>query len=279
MKIKCAYSILILILIYVNTAYSAIVGTYSINSQTIKDISTVVDSSTLVLISVDDVILTPQSNIFKYDSPYKSFIDNIASLANKPRFARALSNWFTNRKLMLVENDWPNFIINLKKTGATVLGFVQLHPQIYHIIKEPELLKDQELKKFNIEFTDKLNKQGLFKIHNCGTTNSVFYNGIIFTGDCNKAETLVHLLKVTNNIPKKIIVFDNIKDSINQIQEVLKVYDTDYYGVHYLGLMDLKGSPKKEVFNLQQQKLINEGLWLEDVEAEQIVKAKEPQGH
>jgi len=39
-----------------------------------------------------------------------------------------------------------------------------------------------------------------------------------------------------------------------------------------LGTNNLSGMPEKNVFQLQQRKLIDEGIWLEDEEAEQYTR-------
>jgi len=196
--------LIILLFLPINTACGKILITYSIDSPVVTELLKTIDSSALILVNIDDTVLTPKSKIFKYDSPYQSFIDTIANLSKKkPIFKNALSVWMTHRKLMLVEENWPQFITTLKNSGATVVGLVQMDPQVHAVLKEPELFRYKEVQQFNINFTDKIYNQELFKINSIGGKNAIFYKGIIFTGLFSKAQILVDFMKVTSNIPKK----------------------------------------------------------------------------
>ena len=266
--------LMLAILIYNFSSEAKNLTTYSINSPTTADFIKIVDKDTLVLISIDNIILTPKSKIFRTTSPYNSFVEDLINRSLKsPSFITHAANWYKQRQMILVEDGWPEFIEKLKKTGAKVVGLSKLHYKLYSAIKEPELLIYKELNQFNIKFTDKINNLELFKIGSLGGMNSIFYKGIIFTGSFSKAQTIVDFMKVTYNVPKKILVFETRMDYIEQIEDFLKPYDTDYFFVYYLAERDLPGKPLKEAVILQQQQLINAEKWIEDEEAERMVTA------
>ena len=122
--------------------------------------------------------------------------------------------------------------------------------------------------KLGIKFDSKINDKEIFTIETHKSKKSTFYKGIIFTGSFTKAQSLLDLIKVTNISPKKIIVFDDQKRNVDKIDKVLRVFDMDFFNVHYLAIKEIKAKIHPEIIKFQQHQLIKNGKWFEDDEAE-----------
>lgn len=252
-----------------------IIPTFSINSSTFKELINNIDSSTLVLINIDDTIIRPKSKMFLYqNSSYRAFIENlIVASKNDAFFNDPIKTWFTQRKIILVEPEWPEFIENLKKTGALVLGLSEMNIKIYDLIKEPENWRLSELNNLNIHFHDKINDQNIIKIDKLKNQLAVFHKGIIFTGPFSKGKTLIDFMRVTNITPRKIVIIDNRIDHLKQVEYFLRKLDIDYYSIHYLAMTQIQDKQDDQVIKFQQKTLLKESKWLEDEEADQILKS------
>jgi hypothetical protein len=59
------------------------------------------------VVDIDETIITPQAMMFRPASPYCTFIDGIKLKSN---IADIVSALLLNRKVMLVEQEWPTII-------------------------------------------------------------------------------------------------------------------------------------------------------------------------
>ncbi len=262
-------SLIFIILPY--NIYGEITPTYSINSVTIENLLEIITPSSLVLINIDDTIITPKSNMFRYNSPYKGLIDEIASLQQNFSDANEIiAKLILQRKIMLVESNWSEFINKLKNKGALVFGFTAPNPAC-KLIKNFEQWQYDQLSNLGIKFTSKLNNKEIFKFDETNKWSPSFYNGIIFTNSLNKVQTLEELIGNNNISPDNIVIFENTKKQLTNLNNFLRTIDINYYGIEYLASTELNGSPEINVIKLQKELLLKTGKWLEDDEAKQYI--------
>jgi len=259
---KLAMVSLLIWLIFLSKAYGELVATDSINSATIKKLNDWIDQNTIVFIEIDDVIVTPQSKMFRYgDNPYRLFIQNLISLSKQEsKYLPMISNWYNARKLKLVEEGWISFINNLQEKNIPVYGLCVMPLQLKDIEKRRLL----ELRELGINFTNKINDQEVLQIDKQQEWSSLFYSGIIFTGPFSKSQTLVDFIKITNISPKKILIFGNVQNDLKVIENSLRGFRVDRYTVLYLGARQVPGKPNPETIQLQQKTLFEQGKWIED---------------
>jgi len=268
-------TIFILLLTFAHLSFGEITSTYSVESSTVQDLSAKIDADTIILINIDDTLIIPQSKMFLPTNPYHNFIDIMANASKeRPFFNKAIQNWLLQRKLILVEPTWPEFIEVLQKQGAQVWGISQMHRKIYELTQKPEEWRYNELIDLKVFFSEKLAGQPIVKLSIDLQKQPIFYKGIVFTGKANKAETILDLLKTGNLRPKKIIIFDNNKIDLKLIQRALRKFDIDFYGVNYLAVSQMKTKVNEALIKLQQDSLIHEGKWLEDAQALEMLKSK-----
>ena len=269
MKNNLLLPILFLIFTINNSAQGEINTTDSINSHTIKNLNELIDENTVVFIEMDDVLVMPKSKMFYYgDNPYRLFINDLVTLSKQnPGYLNQIISWYQARKIMLIEDEWPGFINNLKQRKIPVYGLCAMPIQLQNI----EQKRFMELKELGIIFTDKVNGKEEIEIEKNEGWSSVFYHGIIFTGPFSKSRTLLDFIKVTNISPKKLVVFDKAKYELQLIEKEFQGFRISFYGIMYEGAKKFTDKADPKVIRLQQKTLLEQRKWLEDSEAEKLI--------
>jgi hypothetical protein len=263
----------LILAIMLDLAYAVIIPTYSVNSSTMDTLLEEVGENSLVLINVDDTIITPKSLMFRYNSPYRTFIGELESLQQvQPNMRELIAALILQRQVMLIESDWPRFINKLKSKGALVFGFTRLNT-VAASIKDYEEWQYKQLESLAIKFTGEINKQEIFKFDGKNKESPIFYKGIIFTTDLSKEETLRQFLSITRIAPRNIIVFEYRKSNLNNIDKFFRTIDLDCFGIEYLGFEELQGTPDDKLVEFQKETLLRDGKWLEDDEAKKLLKS------
>lgn len=230
--------------------------------QELRDILLDSDRDTLILLDIDDTIITPRANIFRYkNNEHYPFIDELKkNKAQIPNFIELLSHWRLKRKSILVHENWPNVIQELKKK-MHVFGLTQMETGSFGHIPSMEEWRYHELQEKEIIFTDCFQDKILIK-NDLGY--SIFYKGIMMTGPFSKAEVLKEMLK--GLAPKKIIFVDDRIEQIQDLASLAKEEKIGYLGIHYRGFEDVSGEVNHKIAKLQKKYFLEEGKWLEDDE-------------
>ncbi|HJD56598.1 MAG TPA: DUF2608 domain-containing protein [Rickettsia endosymbiont of Sericostoma sp. HW-2014] len=264
--------LLLILVMLPYTSYAIIIPTYSIDSVTVKNLFEKINGSSLVLINIDDTIVTPKSNMFRYANPYGGFTQELAALKKyRSNIDEVIAKLLLQRQVMLVEANWSKFIDKLKSSGALVFGFTKINPACRRIENYEEWQYEQ-LSRLGIKFTDKVNNKEILKFDENDKRSPIFYKGIIFTDFLNKSQALYEFMRITNILPNNIIIFENKKSELNDIDNFLKTVDLNYYGIEYLAATELKGIPQDNIVKVQQEILLKTGKWLEDDEAKQFIE-------
>jgi len=268
--------ILALLLVLLNTPHISYAfrfsGIASIDAPEIQELLKKVDKDTLVLININDTIITPKSKMFRYNNNfYRTFIEDLYAISSYHSAAEtAIANIWTQRQMMLVEPNWPAFITQLKATGAMVFGFVKIPPAC-KLVKDFEEWQHNQIQQFKINFTSKINGKEIIKFDPTDFKSPSFYKGIIFTNAPTKAYILREFIEITRIEPLKIIIFENTKQELKEIDKFLTTVNVDYFAIEYTAAAQILGSPKAEVGKFQIKTVTNSGKWLEDEVAEAIV--------
>lgn len=261
MSNKIQFILCLIIISFFSVTKAEFVTTYSVNSPMMKKISEWADKETIIFIDLDDTLMTPKSLMFSYNSnPYRIFIDNLITLGKRVEYYNvAVAKWYQQRQIKLVEDAWPEYIQSLRSKGALVYGVCTMPLHLINI-EEKRYLEASGLK---IIFTNKIHDKELLEIEKKSPWFSFFYKGIIFTGQYSQSHTLMEFLRITE-VPKKLVFITNNKYELEGLEESLRVFDMEYYNVLYLGVEEIEGKPEEEIVKFQQQKLIQNGVWLED---------------
>jgi len=217
-----------------------------------------------LVVDIDDTIITPKATMFRTKSPHHKFIDHLKTL---PDSSLTISIWRLSRDVTLVENEWPAIIDSLKKRGVIVVALTQMHTGHFGKISSMEKWRAQELK--NLEITFSSYAENSVKILIDSEKPATLYQGILFTGGHTKAQTLISFINKYGK-PSKLVFIDDRIEHVQSLQKLCTDIKIPFEGCHYQAVDQLPYSATQDFGDIQTQKLMNDGLWLEDCEAQEV---------
>lgn len=252
-----------------NVTLAEMLTTYSINSPTTKHIENWVDNNSIVFVVIDDVLTVPDYQMFSRNSGAGDlFLQGLIDKAQKSsEHKKLLAQWYSQRKVRLLEPEWPSFIERVKSKGAKIFGVVEMPIMVTDIEKKRFL----ELEKLGVKFTEKVNNKSMIVLASQEQWRSVFYHGIIFNAFLSKGQVIGSFLKANNLSPTKIVFFDWNKNECLQVESALKPLNLDFYTLIYLGVDKFVPSVDEDLVNFQQQHFMNSGILLDDTEASKVM--------
>ena len=237
------------------------------------------DSKSLTLLDIDDTIITPKSNMFRPNSKHYHFIDKIkANIKDIPNYAEILTAWRLNRKLIFVNNNWPEFVRERKKMGHNIYALTQMRPGEFGQIKSMEDWRYNELKSMGIEFVEEFGgkdeieilPEAAFKEYSGLLSAAVFYKGFLMTGAHSKGVVLREILD--EKYPSKIFFVDDREDHVQDVGRIAQEFNIPYLGIVFRGVDLIEGRSSEEAMELQKKMLMEEVRWIEDEQAEEMIK-------
>ncbi len=182
------------------------------------------------IVDVDDTLITPKAMMFRPQSPYHDFIDDIKK-AKPQNFSEILSTWRLNRETTLVEKQWPEILKALKAKGVTVVALTQMNTGNFGKIDSIEKWRANELATLNLTFSPFAMESPLLLIDN--DLPATIYQGIMFTGSHSKAEVLKSFIN-KHTKPNQVMFVDDRLHQVESIAEFCWNTGISYYGYHYL---------------------------------------------
>ena len=222
-------------------------------------------SNSIIFIDIDDTIITPASKTFRTPG-FSKLIDDLKRDKDKyQNYEQILSNWRLQRDVMLINENWPEVLSNLKDK-FTVYGLTKMDVGKFGNIESMEKWRYLELKSMGIEFTN--NNQISSNIVN----NSLFYNGIFITGSNSKSQTIKNYLEVLK--PAHIILIDDRKEHIEDLKQFCQKNSINFTGITFDGLKSFNERQDPKIFQLQKKYLIDHAKWIEDDQAAGMLDLK-----
>jgi hypothetical protein len=247
-----------------------------IEIRSIQEISSLIKKaspSSLLLLDVDDTLITPVSSSFR---PQKdgslNLIDQLKNRKEKIKdFHLILGHWRLQRKVMLVESIWPQTLRFLLEKDVPVIGLTKMDTGSFGPIQSMEEWRLKELSQLELFFTRAINGISSMRLNISQEKYSAFKEGILFTGPFSKGETLSDFLKHTNFQPKEIFFIDDRRDYIKDVQQTVEGLGYDFKGIHYRATENLPGQTNPNIVKIQQHYLLNHQKWLEDDQVQTLI--------
>ncbi len=231
-----------------------------VEARSATEVFTIVENfpqETIIFLDVDDTLITPKSTSFRT-------IHNIIEEIKKDKdqyknFEEILGNWRLQRKIMLLDKNWPSILAKLKEKYR-VYGLTKMDSGKFGNIKSMEDWRYMELKSLALEFTNDIESEKPSNIK-----GPVFYKGIFFTGISSKSGTLeIYKSQLKTN---RIILVDDRLDHLEDINSFCKKEHIEFTGILYKGLETILGEINPDLAKIQKEYLIKNATWLEDEEA------------
>ena len=217
-----------------------------------------------LVVDIDDTVITPSAMMFRTQSPHCKLIDN---LKTSPNSDLTVSIWRLNRKIMLVEEEWPAIIDALQKRGVIVIALTQMHTGSFGKISSMEKWRAQELKTLGITFSAFATND--IEILIDGEKPATVYQGILFTGPHTKADVLENFIKRYGK-PPKIVFFDDRFEHVKSLEKLCTDMNISFEGYHYQATNQIPYNAQKDFGTIQTQKLQNDGVWIEDSQIQEM---------
>jgi hypothetical protein len=239
-----------------------------------------------IFIDVDDTIITPKSVVFHAQSTYKDLIEDLKFKTPKTETSELLiSRWRLQRKSMLIFNEWPSIIDELKQKGLHVYGLTKMDTGQFGDIASMEEWRYNELHNHGVTFTyhespDETLFEELSDLlieHNNPSEDPnhqpTFYKGIFFTGYLDKGR----VIKIIADLLKfqQVVFIDDRISYLNDVYEACKEHNIPFLGIYFKGLETIDGKPDPKVAEFQKQYLFENHTWLEDDTAVKLMRDME----
>lgn len=232
--------------------------------EEMKSLTQNLPKKSVILIDVDDTLITPKTSSFRVIESELNLIDEIKKDKHLyPNYEEIMSNWRLSRKIILVEDGWPQ-IINDWKNKYKVFALTKMDTGSFGNIKSMEEWRYNELKNLGITFSQQKN----INIKNINSPSH--YKGIFMTGKHLKSETISTYLSALDT---SYIVF--IDDKIEYLEDVAQFCDQNkipFMGILYRGVDNISIKLDPKIKKIQKEYLIREAKWLEDDQAISLLK-------
>ncbi len=235
--------------------------------HTLDEISTSEFSTkTLVMFDLDDVLIYPQDALLQnWRNEWK------------PEGARAWTAeedtiaWM-NTKFQIMDPSGPNLINMLNENGVPTIGFTSFAMDESELVKSIPDWRSRHLQELGLNFI--MEKEIVFSVQN-GFVPASFEKGVLYCGNFykknkdNKGKILSLYLDRLDWIPEQIVLIDDGKNHIENVQKTLEMRGIPFLGFLYIP-KNLDPIDEK-VAELQYETIINEKLWLSDQEAKRLL--------
>ncbi len=222
-----------------------------------------IPQNAIIFIDIDDTIITPVSKTFRR-APYNKLIDAIKK--NKEQYQNyeeIISNWRLQRKVMLIDENWPTILQQLKEKFA-VYGLTKIDIGKFGNIDSMEKWRYQELESLGIQFSNQLD------LSDNTVNGAAFYKGIFMTGVNSKSQTLLHYLQYLKT--DTIVMLDDRVEYLEDIGLFCEKNAMQFVGILFRGLEQFCDTQDPSVALFQKEFLIKHAEWLEDEEASSRLK-------
>ena len=236
--------------------------------QELYDQLTTCSDGTMVLIDIDNTVITPKAAMFRTGCPYKNLVQDIKTGKYKDvDIEKVVSEWRLKRKVMLIHPGWPHLVTRLHELSIPVFAFTQMGTGRYGAIESLEHWRYKELKSLNIVFSEQFAQQAEIVLlpHTDQMRNAaLFYKGIFLAGDYDKTLVLPKILELHR--PKQVIIVDDLLENVNRLREVCREIAVPYTGIAFRGVDCLPDQFNERIVLIQKNTLLQSGKWLEDEE-------------
>jgi len=238
-----------------------------------------IDSETLVIFDVDDVLITPRDQILQhaFKKELAPVIQAIERRYGKKEEQRFWSIIWLARKNELVEPQVVNIIKELQSRSIKVIALTNAFTGSFGDLPSLEDWRINELAKYDIHFKKSwpmLSDKTFAQLKSEDPMRfPAFKNGILFTCYLSKGDVLKAFLPYAGLIPKKIIFIDDKRKYLESVEGFCKEHNIAFKGYEYTAVADRPRSPlNKARVKLQLQVLEDEHKWLSDEEADQRIE-------
>lgn len=228
-----------------------------------KDLDSI-DSDTLVIFDIDDVLITYEDMVLR---PCASdFRPKSWKGIDPKKIPTLVSIMLTSSEIRLIESEIVARIHGLQEKGIKIIALTAARTGKFGIIENAEDWRIITLKKLGIDFSKAFPEVKTLYFDKKEQAYSLFKEGILFLGDtnCTKGELLSLFLEAIKHKPKKLIFVDDKYSNLISVQKALKTTNIAFHGYLYEGVGNLGGEFDERIGEKQLSFLRKNYKWLSD---------------
>lgn len=232
------------------------------------------DADALVIFDLDDVLVLAQDALFhpfnRQAKLKKECFDKMhqhlpLNQGRSSGFFQLLSSVFLNGKRGLVHPAMPKLIAELHKKGIKTLGLTNTEVGRFGKIEKMEDWKLSELKRWGINLGEYFsNRTENIVLDTAKTITPIFKDGVIFTDNSSKSETLMTFFDRVGFLPQTIIFIDDLMENLEGVQEACEKKSIPFIGIHFLIAHLQSCTLNLQIASKQIEHLISEKIWIND---------------
>jgi hypothetical protein len=227
-----------------------------------------IDSQTLVVFDVDEVLITPEDLVLRVRGFRSKYHDEITP--------ELLSIALSETKYELVDPNAAKFIQDLQQRGIKTIALTRARTGKFGVIDCCAEWRIKQLSNLNIDFSKSFSEVPPM-VFSEGEHPALYKQGILFVGDAevSKGELLGAFFDRIGFHPKKVIFFDDQMKNLKSVEKELNDRDIAYQGFYFEALKD--DVIDVETAEKQLQHLIEKKKWLPKIDAKiQVVDSLKP---
>lgn len=236
-----------------------------LETKSIEAILPYIEQDTLVLFNIAEVLT--DSTISLGSSPSRKYIKALAPDAHDTL------TWLIANKVphKPVEAATPEIIRQLQEKGIAVAALTARGRNQWYTTHISHVDDVTENMLYSLDIDLKLSPPPIVSIQVEGCFYLAHYrNGIYYSDDMEKGEFLKTLVETTGYCPKNIILVDDKRDSLEDVEAALAPTEIPFTGFWYTRTKQDHAGFKPMVATLQLEHLIKTGLILSEAEAEEL---------
>lgn len=243
-----------------------------IEIKNIEEISVSVDKDTLVLLNIAEVLLDSQISLGS--SPWRKNIKKLAPnwKQNPGINVHDRLTFFTAQNIPhnSPETITPQLIKQWQKEGIVVLALTSRGKSEWYDtqLEGVDILTEDLLRYSDIDFSQTKLPKGFDNID-----TAYFGRGILYSSHGEKGDVLKDALKVAHYQPKKIILVDDKRDSLEGVKTTMEALGIPFTGYWYRRTSEDHRDFNRMVAHIQLAIFLKNGTLLTDAEALKIVKS------
>ena len=262
---------------FINTAFATIIVTS--NVELIKDEIENLSNQDLIIFDVDEVLITPVDQILQV--PYKKDLDKISTNLEKQNKSIIQELW----SIILLESRYEKVnaklfeIIKKFKNNKKILILTKAWTGKFGKIESLEDWRIKILKSHGLDLSDTSDFKNNIIFYELEAKNlpikclPMIKHKVLFSCGLPKGLVLEEFLSKIKFFPNKIILVDDKRENLDSVENFCKKKYITFLGFEYNAIKSKVVKPlNQKRSELQFQILLNNKKWLNDDEADLIIK-------
>lgn len=262
----------------INSAHAGVFWKSDSASKIIKAIKSLKKENSLVIIGLDDMIIEPKDKILQIQNrgDNKRLFDKIYLRHSQEKINFLLGRQLAQRELKLIMPEIKEIIEYANENNINVIAISTQWTGQRGEVESIEDLYRKQLKDLGVDFTGMESGKQAVWLGDYWTAREgrhpAMKHGIIFTCKMTQGEVLKAVFKELNYKPSHILYVNFSERHISSVFDFAKKSKISASGAKLSVDREEMTEYEKEIAKIQYQTLLEKAEWLNDEEAESLLK-------